>query len=270
MSASPRLLRVARNAARILVLTRLIVLTSGRLVRALATAGALTWFSAGAAAADPGPTLPTARQVDDARRSMPTPAAIDNAQAGVHVPRISVPSNGRGVAPQALELGDLMRQFRDKSAPVAPAEDANRREVSGVILFVTFGMPRPSLDRMIDDAARLQAPLILRGLVDGSMRATRQRIAELMGTRRVAWQIDPTLFARFDVTVAPTLVIVDPAKPVTVQCTTSQCTPPAFAKVAGDVTAAYALRHIAERDAAHADAARNALATLSAPRKDPR
>lgn len=199
---------------------------------------------------------------------MPSPAAIDDAKAGVQVPRISVTDRAGGKAQPALDLGELARQFRDKGRPPAEADEGNRREVSGVMLFATFGMPRATLDRMIDDAARLQAPLVLRGLLDGSMRATRLRIAEIMGTRRVAWLIDPTLFARFDVTAAPTLVIVDPARPVTVQCMTSQCTPPTFAKVAGDVTAAYALQQIAERDPAHRQAARNALVTLSA--KDPR
>lgn len=221
---------------------------------------------------DLGPMAPTPAQTEQVRRELPSPGAIQGDQLGVQVPLVQLPSGrAAGLPSKAVDLAELVRQYESLGAARGntqrrSGDDAADRQVSGVVLFASLRMPKASLDRLIDDASRLRAPIVLRGLVDGSLGATRRRIAEAMGQRRVAWQIDPTLFSRFDVSAVPALVLVDPAQPIPVECKTDQCRAGGFAKVAGDVTVEYALRFIAERDPGLASVARRAIDSLTKPR----
>jgi type-F conjugative transfer system pilin assembly protein TrbC len=90
--------------------------------------------------------------------------------------------------------------------------------------------------------------LVLRGVRDRSVTKTAKTIAELIGKRTVSWQIDPTLFTRFEVRAVPTFVLIDPSKPILVACNTGQCQQAAYAKVAGDVSIGHALGAIEELD----------------------
>lgn len=74
-------------------------------------------------------------------------------------------------------------------------------------VFVTLNMPRPSLHRLVDQAERSGATLVLRGLHAQSMRKTVLALGELIGQRRVNWVIDPKAFERYAVTRAPTFVV---------------------------------------------------------------
>lgn len=113
-----------------------------------------------------------------------------------------------------------------------------------VLIFVTFAMPEPTLQRLVDQAARAGATLVLRGLVNGSIRDTVTRMQALIGSQRVAVQIDPEAFDRHGITRTPTFVLVmDSAG--TEACPSRVCDASAqFMKVAGDVTLDYAMRYL--------------------------
>lgn len=120
------------------------------------------------------------------------------------------------------------------------------REVPALMIFVSFSMPQASLERLVEQAARTDAVLVLRGLENGSMRATAARIKGLIGERRVGFQIDPLAFDRFGVQSVPTFVLVAGAPPT--PCSGAQCFAGSqFASVAGDVTVAYALEYLEQR-----------------------
>jgi type-F conjugative transfer system pilin assembly protein TrbC len=124
----------------------------------------------------------------------------------------------------AIDLSTLAQQYeRMRLGPNAGgavgAGDAERdREAKGLVAFVSLGMPAASLDRLIADAERLRAPLVLRGIPGGSIKATAERIERLNAGRKVGWQIDPAMFKRFDVRAVPAFVLVDPTRPVAVDC----------------------------------------------------
>ncbi|CAM2308608.1 Type-F conjugative transfer system pilin assembly protein TrbC [Ralstonia mannitolilytica] len=114
-----------------------------------------------------------------------------------------------------------------------------------VLIFVSFAMPEPTLQRLVDQAARAGATLVLRGLVNGSIRETVTRMQALIGSRRVAAQIDPEAFDRYQIVKTPTFVMVHSAEATEVCSSSSRC--PAkvgYAKVSGDVTLDYALRQL--------------------------
>jgi conjugal transfer pilus assembly protein TrbC len=207
---------------------------------ALVVAAAIHCSTAWAQRAQPTvPRMPTQAELDAAipeqRRALPNvePSSVDPSRQ------------------PALDLSDLAGQYeRLRRGPGADggASEGTERQASGLVVFASLGMPRATLDRLIADAERAPALLVLRGMVGGSLRKTAERIQELLGQRKVAWQIDPTLFTRFNVQVVPSFVLIDPARPVQVVCRASTCTESAYSRVTGDVSIGYALATIERLD----------------------
>jgi len=157
--------------------------------------------------------------------------------------RIPVPSTPRIHAlPQPasrtpIDLGALARGFDAQAGQPALQPPSG----PGLLVFISFAMPEATLARLVDQAARARASLVLRGLVDGSLTKTVTRVQGLIGTRQVAVQIDPQAFDRFSVTQTPTFVLVrDGAQPQS--CAAGMCfAADAYAMAAGDVSLDYAL-----------------------------
>lgn len=113
-----------------------------------------------------------------------------------------------------------------------------------VLIFVSFAMPEATLQRLVDQAARAGATLVLRGMVNGSIRETVTRMQALIGSRRVAVQIDPEAFDRYGITRTPTFVLATDGAG-TETCASRACgSSQLLLKVAGDVTLEYALQYL--------------------------
>jgi conjugal transfer pilus assembly protein TrbC len=107
-------------------------------------------------------------------------------------------------------------------------------------------MPEATLQRLLHQAAEAQATLIIRGLVNDSLRDTFSRMQALIGNQRVAAQIDPQAFERYAVTRVPSFVMAREARSPA-PCQSANCAPPTdFALVSGDVSLDYALTHISQ------------------------
>lgn len=206
---------------------------------------------------------------DDRPIRVPTQAEIEAAiatQRGIVPDPTSVlPARVPNAVPDLAELARQYDAIRRGPSGAAERPDAPR-QAAGLLVFVSLGMPRPALQRIVADAERVGAVLLLRGVRDGSLRKTAASIHELLGDRRVPWQIDPTLFAQFTVTTVPTMVLVDPARPVTVNCGQQACERPESSKVAGDVSIGHALRLIANEDRSFAALASRFVAKLEGSR----
>lgn len=70
------------------------------------------------------------------------------------------------------------------------------------MIFISLSMPKSSLQALYREAVAQQVPLILRGLKNNSFKNTVSYLQEL----EIAVQIDPYLFAQYQVTVVPTIV----------------------------------------------------------------
>src|SRR6266487_3970402 len=112
--------------------------------------------------------------------------------------------------------------------------------VSSVLIFVSFSMPKDSLRGWLKEADTLKAPVVIRGLVNGSFRDTTNAVMALLLDNRGGVQLDPTLFRRFHIEKVPAVVVVRPA------CLSqSDCNDPTdFDVIYGDVTLEYALKQI--------------------------
>ncbi|WP_230976262.1 type-F conjugative transfer system pilin assembly protein TrbC [Pseudothauera nasutitermitis] len=113
-----------------------------------------------------------------------------------------------------------------------------------LLVFASLSMPEATLARLLEQAERAHALIVLRGFMNGSLRDTAARVQRLIGGRQAAVQIDPLAFDRFAVTRVPSFVLVrDGTRPAA--CAGGACPPAgAFARTAGDVSLDYALAHL--------------------------
>lgn len=137
---------------------------------------------------------------------------------------------------QLPDLGDIARGYANTQGSSAlPATGP------GLFVFVSLAMPEPTLARLVDQAARAKASILIRGFTNGSLRETVGRIQKLIGQREVAILIDPQAFERYAVKRVPTFVLArDGAQPAA--CTDGTCPAPTdYVSTAGDVSLDYAL-----------------------------
>lgn len=114
----------------------------------------------------------------------------------------------------------------------------------GLVIFISLTMPRPTLERLLDQATQAGASVVLRGFADGSLRQTMAQLQTLIAERTIAVQIDPPAFDRFGITRVPSFVLVrNGARPQ--PCAAGTCAPPGdYLRIAGDVSLEYALDHM--------------------------
>lgn len=184
----------------------------------------------------------TEQDIEQARQrnTMPAEAALEGiARRGpINIDALPRPAQG-SVAP-AIDLEALGKGFA--SSAQAPGPLFGPASAPALMVFVSLSMPQPTLRKLVDQAARAQATLILRGLADNSIRTTITQVQALVGQADVALQIDPQAFDRFAIERVPSFVLVrDGTRPAS--CTSGVCAPPdAFLKLTGDVSIDYALR----------------------------
>ncbi|MFT3815741.1 MAG: type-F conjugative transfer system pilin assembly protein TrbC [Acidovorax sp.] len=208
------------------------------------------------AAADPAVTE---ADIERARRAQPTVTEQDIEQARrQHSVQVDVPASAPSSAaasvdalPQPaartpIDLEALARGYASQADAMEAAQGLVQGQIKGpgLFVFVSLSMPRPTLERLVDQAARARASVILRGLTRGSLRETVAQVQPLIGTRQLAVQIDPQAFDRFAIERVPSFVLVrDGTRPES--CASGSCAPPeAFLRTAGDVSLDYALEHM--------------------------
>ena len=141
-------------------------------------------------------------------------------------------------------------------------DGSKRSATAEVLLFTSLAVPAASWGASARDAARIGAPLVLRGVAEESLPATARRIADRLGEAQVGVAIDPRLFRLFGIARVPTVVVVPGGVP---PCRSRGCaddSPPPFDRVSGNLSLAAALEAIAAEGDAGRAAARRHLATL--------
>jgi conjugal transfer pilus assembly protein TrbC len=188
------------------------------------------------------PPAVTDADIERARQQHRMPTEAELAKVPVPgTPRIESlpqPATRMPIDLEALSKGFDVQNGAHASA-MAPGKAGPK-----VLIFVSFAMPEATLQRLVDQAALAGATLVLRGLVNGSIRDTVTRMQALIGSRRVAVQIDPEAFDRHGITRTPTFVLVMGGAG-TEACASRACgSSQQFVKVAGDVTLDYAMRYL--------------------------
>jgi len=205
----------------------------------------------------------TEADIERARTLQPviTDGDIERAQRLNRMPteeqasRVPVPSaprieaRPRPAAPATVDLEAIAKGYssleQDSGNAVPGAEGA-------LLVFVSFAMPEAALARLVRQAERAHATLLLRGFVDNSLAATAARVKTLIGRHKAGFQIDPQSFDRFSVSRVPTFVLVRAGVQIR-QCDGQACFPAdAFVSTQGDVSLDYALQFMTKRAPAFA------------------
>lgn len=169
------------------------------------------------------------------RHRMPSEAELGRVpiQATPKVDALPQPMTRRPV-----DLGAVARGYEAMSQPGAAA---SLNAGPSLLVFVSFSIPAGALSRLVDQADRTGATLVIRGFTNGSLQQTVARTQRLIGQRKVGFQIDPQAFDRFAVSAVPTFVLLR-AGAMPEPCAAGTCFPTAsYVSVAGDVSLDYAL-----------------------------
>jgi conjugal transfer pilus assembly protein TrbC len=120
---------------------------------------------------------------------------------------------------RALQAPEFLQQQRHVSQQDQDFMDAQAqqfqqsmqtqaRPVDAALVFVSFSMPLDELKQRVRDAAALNIPLVIRGMVNGDMRATANAVAGLVKESNTGGvQIDPTTFRQYGITAVPVLIV---------------------------------------------------------------
>lgn len=222
----------------------------------LATAWGLTLTPAFAQVAPvPQADLQSARE-----RMAATLNAIDGAGAS----SLSVVPELRNLPQPAASAPDLAA-LAQAHRPSVPGGNSANPDVPELMVFVSFSLPRETLQRIVHQSERSGAVLVLRGLKGHSLTQTGEEIARLVGERNVTVLIHPPAFQQFQVRQVPSLVLARSGQVAKID--EDGCAPAAsFIRIDGDVGQHYALDLIERQAPAWADIARRHAARLAGPR----
>ncbi len=216
------------------------------------------WLQAGAQTSAPVSDA----DIERARREHRMPTDAELARVPIpstpHIDALPQPTTAK-----PIDLEALARGFDAQADKPALGTTSGPR----LLVFISLAMPEATITRLLDQAARARATLLLRGLVNGSLRDTVERMQRLIGNRQVAVQIDPQAFDRFGITRTPSFVLVRDGA-AGQPCAAGNCIArDQFALAAGDVSLDYVLRFF-ERSAPAI--ARDASAVLQRMQGGPR
>ncbi|EDV7107252.1 type-F conjugative transfer system pilin assembly protein TrbC [Salmonella enterica subsp. enterica] len=149
---------------------------------------------------------------------------------------------------QQQPVGAEDQAFLDAQASqLRKSMQPGERPVDAALVFVSFSMPLDELKQRVKDAAELNIPVVIRGMVNGDMRATANAVAGLVKESNTGGvQIDPTTFRKYNITAVPVLIVACGNQGDKVD------------RLQGDLTLHQALKRVAEEGDC-ADTARNLL-----------
>lgn len=82
------------------------------------------------------------------------------------------------------------------------------KPTEGALYFVSFSIPEEGLKRMLHETRQYGIPATLRGLVNNNMKATTDAVMQLVKDGVTdGMQIDPTLYAQYNIRSVPALVV---------------------------------------------------------------
>jgi conjugal transfer pilus assembly protein TrbC len=134
------------------------------------------------------------------------------------------------------DIGQIAESYRSLPAAKPGATDRGQE----LMVFVSFSMPKSSLDRIVAESERTGAVLVLRGLKSNSLTKMGEEVAQLIGKRNVTAIVHPPAFTQFRVKQVPSLVLAN-ASLATRLGTDGCASPSSYVKVDGDVSQGYAL-----------------------------
>ena len=176
---------------------------------------------------------------------------------------LSVPKTDALPKPVAKsqDISQIAESYRRMSPPMA----AMPSDIPELMVFVSFSMPKETLERIVAQSEKSGAVLVLRGLKGNSLSRMGEELTALVGKRNVTAIVHPPAFKQFKVAQVPALVIARAAQATKIG-NDGCATPASYIKVDGDVGQDYALDLIERQAPTWAEAARRYAARLAGSR----
>ena len=180
--------------------------------------------------------------------------------------RRTVPGSG-GASPGLRAGGTSPESSGGTTAPL-PAERhagalaAGRSNTAEILIFTSLSVPAASWRQWAQEAARIGAPLVLRGVSEDGLRATVREVGARLGSAEAGIAIDPRLFRLFGIERVPAVVV---APGGVAPCRSRGCAgdpAPPHDRVTGNIGLAAALEAVADEGAVGRGAARGHLRRL--------
>ena len=196
------------------------------------------------------------------------PAAAEEAQSGhADLARQLAEDVVAGQGAEHLDAWSRSVIERALERAAAPTGVPMGTATAEVLVFTSLAVPAASWRAAARDAARIGAPLVLRGVAEGSLPETARQIATRLDGAEAGVAIDPRLFRLFGIARVPAVVVVPGGVP---PCRSRGCAddaPPPFDRVSGNLSLAAALEAIAAEGSEGHAVARRHLATLRGTRR---
>jgi len=126
-----------------------------------------------------------------------------------------------------------------------------------ILIFASFSMPKESLKGWMNEAERIHASLVIRGLVNNSFKETTKRMMDLAQDNHGGVELNPMLFSAFNIKQVPAVVVTNDF-----QCVKTKTCQGKYHVIYGDVHLGYALEKIANQNDELSVIAQSALQKL--------
>ena len=159
----------------------------------------------------------------------------------------SITSQGRGPdfsLPPALTetLPFIDRAVGGAVAPERAPRPSSLDDRIRPLVLISFGMPDSQIRGLLQEAHRMNAAVVIRGLLHDDWNRTIGKLRSLADEGLGGVSIDPTAFTRFNVSRVPTFILplerLDP-------CTPSGCSPVRHVRATGSASLSYFLDFVA-------------------------
>ena len=217
----------------------------------------------------------TSKVFEEAEALSTLPEFLDSVNQEAAKALLGVDKQPTPVLPQFPDLTDKqlqqartdINQLLDQAQGQPTSAAMDQKTGPQLYVFVSTSMPDITLKRLLTQASRIDGSLILRGLVDGDMAKTKNKVMQLLETDASGntqidggLSIDPTLFERFDISQVPSFVVTNtPAE----RCNKIDCPSTDYARLSGDTTLEYALETIAREAPAVRESAQTLLKRMT-------
>ena len=204
--------------------------------------------------------VPTDTELRSHRERMGSALDAVEAPKGTGRPVVPDPTKLPQPATTGPDIARMAEAYRHTTPGSAPGKDEPE-----LMVFISFSLPKETLQRIVSQAEKSGAVLVLRGLKGNSLTRMGEEIAELVGARNVTAIIHPPAFKQFKVRQVPALVLARSGQASKIG--EDGCAPgSSFIRVDGDVTQDYALDLIERQAPVWAEVARRYAARLSGSR----
>lgn len=102
---------------------------------------------------------------------------------------------------------------KDCGGEVRNVQNATREFTDGVLVFISFSMPKSSLIELNANAEKYNAKLIMRGIYNNSFKEMKDKILSIHHNG-LKIDIDPQLFKQFSIRKIPTFVLVSKGREI--------------------------------------------------------